>query len=208
MRDFNLRIFDPPKSIQGGEGTSIENIVKSAPVAALFTGKDALTEICRLYGYSMLLGQNLEFELRECLLTMEFSLALRGIPCRFKGDVEKVTFEKLIDKFALQVNTAHAPSQEFVDELHKARRLRNELAHGFLSPAVSMDYLSTRGQESVIRRLKAAEEVFFPLICVVAHLGRGYAADYGVTQEFIEKRRKAWEEEERRIEASMKELTI
>jgi len=56
MRNFNIRIFDPPKQFESGEAGSV---MRTAPVAALFTGEGAPTEICRLYGYLMLLGQNL-----------------------------------------------------------------------------------------------------------------------------------------------------
>src|SRR5262249_37317212 len=113
--------------------------MQPVPIAGLFGTSGTPLEICRLYGYLMLLGQNLEFELRECLLSMEVSLRIRGIKPRFSGKPGKASFEKLIDMFGAQLNTAHPPTKEFVDELHRARKLRNRLAHGFLHPSQS-DY--------------------------------------------------------------------
>ncbi len=135
MRNFNLRICDPPKQFESGEELKPGAAMRAPPIAVLFTAKGSLTEICRLYGYLMLLGQNLEFELRECLISIQFALALRGIKPRCTGSPERAKFDKLIQMFAAQLNTDHPPTKEFVDELHRARKLRNHLAHGFLSPA-------------------------------------------------------------------------
>jgi hypothetical protein len=131
MRNFNLRIFDSPKQFERGDAGSV---MRTAPVAALFTGQGAPTEICRFYGYLMLLGQNLEFELRECLTSMAVAFAIRGITPRFTGNPKRAKFEKLIDMLAAQLNVADPPTKEFVDELDRARKLRNRLAHGFLVP--------------------------------------------------------------------------
>ena len=138
----------------------------------------------------MLLGQNLEWELRECLLHMEFSLSIRGIKPRFSGKPEKANFEKLIDMFAAQLNTAHSPTKEFVDELHRARKLRNRLAHGFLHPSQCEYFITKGGQEAILHRLKLAEKIFFPVIAFVGRIGRGYAADLGITAEYMERERK------------------
>src|SRR6266480_1010141 len=181
MRNFDLRLFDPPKQFESGEALKPGAVMRAPPVAALFTGKGAPTEICRLYGYLMLLGQNLEFELRECLTSMQFAFALRGITPRSTSNPEKAKFNELIQMFAAQLNVEHPPTKEFVDELHRARKLRNRLAHGFLSPAEGSYYITPGGQQAVLHRLKLAEKIFFPLITVIGHLGRGYAADYGVT---------------------------
>ena len=108
--------------------------------------------------------------------------------------------------FAAQLNVEHPPTKEFVDELHRARKLRNRLAHGFLSPAEGSYYITPGGQQAVLHRLKLAEKIFFPLITVIGHLGRGYAADYGVTDEFIERRRKAWDAEQHQIEEDLKDI--
>lgn len=118
--------------------------MRATPVAALLTGKGAPSEICRLYGYLMLLGQNLEFELRECLISMRSSFRLRDITPHFSGTPEKAKFEKLITMFSAQLNLDHPPTKEFVDELHRARKFRNRLAHGFLSPSEGV-YMVTHG---------------------------------------------------------------
>ena len=57
MRNFNIRIFDPPKIFDSGDAPKTGAVMRTAPIAALLTGKGAPTEICRLYGYLMLLGQ-------------------------------------------------------------------------------------------------------------------------------------------------------
>jgi hypothetical protein len=145
--------------------------MRSVPVAALFATQGAPTEICRLYGYLMLLGQNLEFELRECLISMEFSMALRGIKPRFSGKPEKATFEKLIDMLSAQLNTAHRPTKDSVDDLHRARKLRNRLAHGFLHPSQGEYFITHGGQQATLHRLKLAEKIFFPIIMFVGRLG-------------------------------------
>ena len=135
MRNFDLRLFDPPKQFESGEALKPGAVMRAPPMAVLLTGKGAPTKICRLYGYlERDSGQNLEFELRECLISMQFAFALRGITPRSTGNPEKAPFDKLIQMFAAQLNVAHPPTKEFVDELYRARKLRNHLAHGFLSP--------------------------------------------------------------------------
>ncbi len=41
---------------------------------------------------------------------------------------------------------------------------------------------------------------------IIGHIGRGYAADCGITDELIERRRKAWEAEQRQIEEDLKDI--
>jgi hypothetical protein len=204
VRKFNVRLFDPPKAFTSGDAEGSGNIMRSVPVAGLFATSGTPSESCRLYGYLMLLGQNLE--LRECLISMEFSLALRGIKPRFSGKPEKATFEKLIDMLAAQLNTAHTPTKEFVDELHRARKLRNRLAHGFLHPSQGEYFITHGGQQAILPRLKLAEKVFFPVIMFVGRLGRGYAADLGLTADYVERQRKLEEAEQREIEEDLKDI--
>jgi hypothetical protein len=203
MRKYNISIFDPPKTFESGAALKPGVAV---PIAALFTAKGPLTETCRLYGYLMLLGQNLEFELRECLVSLQFAFALRRIEPRFTGNPEKAKFEKLIDMLAAQLNTKDPETKEFVDELHRARKLRNRLAHGFLKPSEFAYFTTHGGQQAVLHRLKLAEKIFFSVISLVGHIGRGYAADYGVTDEFVERRRKALEAEQRQIESDLRDI--
>jgi hypothetical protein len=206
VKKFNVRLFDPPKAFTDPNRDASGHVMRSVPVAALFATTGAPSEICRVYGYLMLLGQNLEFELRECLISIEFSLALRGIKPRFFGKPEKATFEKLIDMFAAQLNTKHPPTKEFVDDLHRARKLRNRLAHGFLHPSQGDYFITHGGQQAMLHRLKLAEKIFFPVVMFVGRIGRGYAADLGVTAEFVERQRKLQETEQREIEADLKDI--
>ena len=206
MIRYDLRMFDPPKQFENGEALKPGAVLRGAPVAALFTGKGAPTEICRLYGYLMLLGQNLEYELRECLISMKFAFALRGIRPRFSGNPEKAKFDRLIDMFAAQLNADHPPTKNFIVELHRARKLRNRLAHGFLSPSECAYYITPGGQQAVLHRLRLSEKVFFPLVMFIGGIGRDYAADCGVTDEVIARRRKAWEAERRQIENDLKDI--
>jgi hypothetical protein len=206
MKNYSIWIFDPPKAFKTGEALKPDVLMKAPPVAAIFMAKGPLTEICRLYGYLMLLGQNLEFELRECVTSMEFAFALRGIKRRFTGNPEKAKFDKLIDMFAAQLNTRDPETKEFVDELDRARKLRNRLAHGFLEPSERMYFITPGGQQAVLHRLKLAEKIFFPVIMCVSNISRGYAADYGVTAEFVERRRKALDAERRQIESDLKDI--
>jgi len=175
MKRFNIRIFDPPKQFESGEAPKTGAPMRDAPIAALFRSEGALTEICRLYGYLMLLGHNLEFELRECLSDMKFAFAVRGIKARFTGNPKKAMF-------------------------------RNYLAHEFFSTAGNLYYITPGGQQAIIHRLKLAEKTFFPLIMVISHIGRGYMSDYGVTDEYVKRRRKAWEEEQRQLESELKQI--
>jgi hypothetical protein len=206
MRTFNVRIFDPPKSYTSKPAEHTARPMRAVPVAALFTADGAATEICRVYGYLMLLGQNLEFELRECLVSMELSFALRGLKPRFRGRPEKAKFEKLIDMLAAQLNTNHPSTQDFVDELHRARKLRNRLAHGFLAPSHGEYFISPGGQQAILHRLRLAEKIFFPIIIFVGNLGRAYAADYGLTAEVVRRQRGAQEAEQRKIDKDLKDI--
>ena len=206
MRSFSLRIFDPPKQFETEEPSEPISLMGSPPIAALFATNGPPTEICRLYGYLMLLGQNLEFELRECLMSMQFALAIRGIKPRCTGNPEKAKFDRLIQMFAAQLNINHPPTKAFVDDLHRARKLRNHLAHGFLSPAECAYFITQGGQQAILHRLKLAEKIFFPVIMVVDRLSHAYARDYGVTDDFIKQRQKAWEAEQRQIENDLKDI--
>ena len=173
VKKYEIRIFDPPKVFETGAALRPGVVVSSVPIAAIFTAKGPPTEICRLYGYLMLLGQNLELELRECLMTMQFSFALRGVKCRFAGNPEKAKFDKLIEMFAAQLDTRHAQTNEFVEMLHRARKLRNRLAHGFLTPSEGEYYITPGGQQAVLQRLRQAEKIFFPVITMVGHIAGG-----------------------------------
>lgn len=206
MRNFDVRIFDPPNVFLTGEADKPGVVLRPMPVAALFAAKGTPTEICRIYGYLMLLGQNLEFELRECLTSMQCSFALRGIKPRFTGKPEKAKFDKLIEMLAAQLNTKHPSTRKFVDELHRARKLRNRLAHGFLHPAEGEYYISHGGQQAILHRLKLAEAIFFPIIMFIGHLAHAYAADFGLTAEYAERLRKAEEAEQRQIEEDFKDI--
>ena len=204
MKQFDLQLFDPPKHYENGHAP--KSLIGFAPVAALFTGKGAPTEICRLYGYLMLLGQNLEIELRVCLTWMQLSFALRGVTPRFNGDPEEANFNKLVKMFAAQLNIAHTPTKEFVDELHRARELRNHLAHGFIAPGQGAYFITHGGQQAILHRLRLAEKIFFPVIMLISSLSRGYAADLGETNEVIERRRKEWDAEQQRIDEELKDI--
>ena len=203
MRSFDFQIIDPPISFANRDPDSI---VPGVPVASMFALGGPPTEICRLYGYLMLLGQNLEFELRECLASVKLALGLRGISPQFTGNPERATFEKLIDMFARQLDTSHGPTCELVEELHRARMLRNRLAHGFLSPVAGNYYMTHGGQQVVIHRLQIAEKLLFPLISLVGYVGRSYAADYGLTKDCIDRHHKAWETEQRKIDEDFKQI--
>ena len=204
MRQFEFSLYDPPEEIRSGAALTQENMLRSRPFAAIFTD-DALKEICRLYGYLMLLGQNLEVELRVCLGYISLALCRRGVSARFKGDPETADFTDLIRMFASQLDTRHTGSRRIVDELHRARKLRNTLAHGFLAADESRYYLTPGGRESVLQRLKRTESVFFPLTMVVNTVGRAYAADIGVTTEYISKLSERWKAEQRQFEADLRD---
>lgn len=206
MKQFNLRLFDPPKQFESAKASEPATGMGFPPVAALFTGEGAPAEICRRYGYLMLLGQNLEIELRVCLTWMQLSFALRGIKPRFNGDPEGNKFNNLIQMFATQLDTDHSPTKKFVDELHRARDLRNRLAHGFIGPGQGAYFITHGGQQATLHRLKLSEKIFFPVIMLISSLGRGYAADLGMTNEAIERRRKAWDAEQRRIDEELRDI--
>jgi hypothetical protein len=173
VRQYNISIYDPPGEIRSGAALSEENMRHSLPFAAIFK-QDSLKDICRLYGYLMLLGQNLEVELRVCLEYLQLALLLKGKPPRFAGNSEKATFDKLIEMFASQLDISDPNTEQLVKDLHQARLFRNRLAHGFLDVADSQYYLTPGGRASVLRRLKLAERVFFPLVMLVNMVGRAY----------------------------------
>jgi hypothetical protein len=204
MRQFEISLYDPPEEIRSGVALTQENMMRSRPFAAIFTD-DALKEICRLYGYLMLLGQNLEVELRVCLSYVSLALLRRGVSARFTGDPDTADFKDLIRMFESQLDTRQTGSRRIVGELHRARKLRNMLAHGFLAADESQYYLTSGGRESVLQQLKRTESVFFPLIMVVNLVGRAYAADLGLTAEYIRKLADRWKEEQRQIEADLRD---
>ncbi len=107
--------------------------------------------------------------------------------------------------FESQLDTRHSGSRHVVRDLHRARKLRNRLAHGFLAADESQYYLTLGGRESVLQRLKRTESVFFPLIMVVVvnMVGRAYAADIGLTAEYIKKLAERWKAEQRQIETDL-----
>jgi hypothetical protein len=204
MRQFEFSLHDPPKEILSGAALTQESILRSCPFAAVFTD-DALKEICRLYGYLMLLGQNLEVELRVCLGYISLALGRRGVSASFTGDPDTAAFTDLIRMFESQLDTQHTGSRRVIGELHRARKLRNTLAHGFLAADELRYYLTPGGRQSVLQRLKRTESVFFPLVMLVNTVGRAYAADIGVTTEYISKLSERWKAEQRQIEADLRE---
>jgi len=205
MRHFELSLFDPPEMIRSGAALTRENMPRSRPFTAIFTD-DTLKEICRLYGYLMLLGQNLEVELRVCLGYVSLALLRRGALARFSGDPDTARFKDLIRMFEAQLDTRHSGSQHIVRELHRARELRNRLAHGFLEVGESQYYLTPGGRDNVLQRLRRAESVFFPLVMVVNMVGRAYAADLGLTDEYIKRLAERWKAEQRQIEAELRDM--
>jgi hypothetical protein len=204
MRQFQFSLFDPPEEIRSGVALSQENMLASRPFAAIFAD-DSLKEICRLYGYLMLLGQNLEVELRVCLGYVSLALSRKGLSARFIGDPDRADFADLIRMFESQLDTRYVGSRRIVGELHRARKLRNRLAHGFLVADESRYFLTPGGRESVLQRLKRTESVFFPLIMIVNLVGRAYAAEIGMTTEYIKKLADRWKAEQRQIETDLKE---
>ncbi len=159
-----------------------------------------------MYGYLMLLGQNLEVELRVCLSYLSLALSIKRIKPRFAGDPNKERFEDLIRMFEAQLDTRDAGSRRLVGDLHRARKLRNTLAHGFLDVGPSKDYLTTGGREKALQQLRKAETVIFSLIMVVNLVGRAYAADVGVTTEYINKLSERHKQEQKQIEADLQDL--
>jgi hypothetical protein len=108
--------------------------------------------------------------------------------------------------FESQLDTKHRGSRQLVDDLHNARKLRNRLAHGFLDVGESQYYLTLGGRQSVLERLRRTEEMFFPLILVVNMAGRAYAADLGMTAEYIRKQSECWKAEQKRVEQEIKDV--
>ena len=154
MRSFSLSLYDPPRTIRDGSAFTREGTAGLAPMAAAFTGTGRLSDICRLYGYIFLLGQNLETEMRECLLTIEFASAAKRKKWRSTSSPERAKFAGLIRMFGNQLDQSHAGSREFMRFLDRARRLRNGLAHGFFAPS-EIQYIRTPGgQEKLYDRLK------------------------------------------------------
>jgi hypothetical protein len=187
MREFSPSLYDPPKSFEDGTAFTEENQMRSLPMAAMFTGKGLRSDICRLYGYISLLGQNLEVELRECLLNLELALALRGRKKRYKGSPEKVKFNTLIEMFEKQFDPSDKGSRDLIDCLHRARKLRNLLIHGFFSPQEIQHFLTAGGEAKMYEKLKKCETVFFPVIGLINMISRAYAADYGFTNDVFDR---------------------
>jgi hypothetical protein len=206
MREFSPSLYDPPKSFEGGSAFAKENQLRSVPMAAAFTRKGLRSDICRTYGYISLLGQNLEVELRECLLNLELALALRGRKKRYSGSPEKAKFEKLIQMFEKQLDLSHKGSRNLVDCLHRARKLRNLLIHGFFSPQEVQYFRTAGGEAKMYEKLKKCETVFFPIIGLVSMVSRAYAADFGFTNEVFDRIVKAQKDEQAQIEADLKEI--
>ena len=191
--------------MKSGAALTKENMLRSRPFAAIFTD-DKLKEICKMYGYLMLLGQNLEVELRVCLSYLSLALLLKRVSPRLTGDPDTARFEDLIKMFGAQLDPRDAGSRQLVADLHRARKLRNRLAHGFLNVGPSKDYLTSGGREKTLQQLKQAETVIFPLIMVVNLVGRAYAAEVGVTTEYIKKVSERHKQEQKQIEADLREL--
>lgn len=206
MRDFRLSLYDAPAAIRDGTALKRENLLKSAPMAAAMTGAGRLSDICRMYGYVFLLGQNLEFELRECLLNIEVALKAQGKKRRWKGSAARKKFGTLIEMFTKQLDLSRQGSRDFCDQLDRARKLRNWLAHEFFS-AEGFWYIRTEGgQEKLIGWLKALETVFFPLTDIINVISRAYAAEFGFTHELVDHLVEEDKKQREQIERDLKSL--
>jgi hypothetical protein len=206
MKSSQFSLYDPPEEIRSGAALTEENMLRSRPFASIFSTTDALKEICRLYGYLMLLAQNLEVELKVCLSYLKLALHRKGGSVRFDGDPEQAKFEDLIDMFESQLDVSEGGSRQLIEELDNARKLRNRLAHGFLEVGESKYYLTPGGRESVLLRLQRAESVFFPLVILVNMVGRAYAAEVGMTAEYIRKQSEIWKMEQARLQKDLQDI--
>jgi hypothetical protein len=187
MTRYNFLVYDPPAAIASGEACSPDNVDRSWEFlfARHFHSQDDLAELCRLYGYLMLLGQELENELRTCLRYMTLSLSARGLRPRFTGDIAAADFLTLVDMFAAQLHTEDRDTRRFVSDLHKARKIRNRLAHHFLSPDEIEYYITQGGRNAVVNRLTNAARFFSTLAVAINVVSRAYAAEVGMTTDAI-----------------------
>jgi hypothetical protein len=206
MQQYEISIFDPPQSYVDRSAFEQANLMRAAPAAAAFTGPGLPTEICRTYGYLMLLGQNLEDELRECLLSLELALALKHKKARYAGFPETADFCDLIRMLECQLDKSHGGSRRFAASLHQARKLRNRLAHSLFGSKDILDITTKTGQEKMLARLRATEKVFFPLIMVVNHINRAYAAEFGLTNQVFDKMVAMRKRQQEQIEKDLKEI--
>jgi hypothetical protein len=59
-----------------------------------------------------------------------------------------------------------------------------------------------------MQRLKLAESIFFPLVMVVNTVGRAYAADLGLTAEYIRKKADLWKAEQDEIGRELADVEV
>jgi len=175
-------------------------------MAVVFTGTELRNEICRLYGYLLLLGQDLEHSLRNCLESAERAFNTKSTPIPYYGDPQEASFLDLIAMFGSLLDKSHPGSRQLVSSLHRARKLRNRLAHGFLADLEPQDISSDGAIGKLHDRLKAVESVFFPQIMVIRTIGRGYDAEYGLTDELIDQLIRKGREEQERIDREIESL--
>ena len=76
----------------------------------------------------------------------------------------------------------------------------------FSIPLRARYFITHGGQQATLHRLKLAEKIFFPVVIFVGRIGRAYAADLGLTAEFVERQRKLEEAEQREIEEDLKDI--
>jgi hypothetical protein len=169
MKSYQVSVFDPPQSFVDGTAFQKDNLLRSTPIAAAFT------------------SAGLPSEIRECLLSLEFALALNGKRTRYEGSPENSDFCDLIRMLECQLDKSCEGSRSFIGSLHRARKLRNHLAHGFFGSEEIHDIATQGGQEKMLARLRDTERVFFPLIMTINLITRACAADYGFTNEVFDR---------------------
>ena len=200
MPIFSYTLFDAPAALRE------DNDLPPCPSAAAFKGVEGLRPVCEMFGYIMLLGQELEQSLRDCLQQIRVAALITGKPVRFEGDDSSASFVDLISMFCSQLDLKDEGSRRLRSYLHRARKLRNDLTHYFFITAKVEELGTEGGRARLLERLGSVEQVFFPLVSLIHQIGQAYAAEYGLTKERVAGMVAEQRREQERMEAELEGL--
>jgi len=186
-RQYTFTMHDAPASL--GTVTEFEN----TPVAVAFLAGEKMQELCRRFGFLMLLSQNLEIELKMCLNYIWIVHQKNDRRARFEGDPDDANFNDLIKMFRQELDMRQPGSKEIIDDLHEAKNLRNHLAHAFIYPEGRFfDFLTPGGQNKVADEMDRMMNILYPITALVIHVRSAFAAEVGLTPDAMEKMNRQW----------------
>ena len=159
---YNLALNSTPRE-------ETEPSPNAAMIYISFMLQPSVRDLLAEYGFFMFVGHFLEQELR---LTVDV-LAAAKVPKKFQHsqrlEISDANFHDLIGRLENDININHGDGRKFISHLHKARKMRNKLAHAFLILTDNAFYPFSEGGRNKLRDDLARGRNFLIGLVLVLH---------------------------------------